>query len=237
MSGPWVCVHANEDEEEVETTVEPSGPVVAEDELDGDDGQIVVVRSQVVENVGHVLGNMFQRIYHLVDGIRADNAATATDLDHNIRRLEAFLQLLMDYVSPVSLSLQGVSLGDVAQSLAQMVGDAVGRPVTIEGGPAEGRLLADAGRLARAFGLLRLQLRPEPECTQGIQLKVATQPGAQLLTLVLVIPRGCVLERSSESEVQWAVAEKLVEIHGGALQQSATASGGVVWEIMLPLQC
>jgi hypothetical protein len=226
----------------VDTVVESITPVNAELEPTSghvaDDGQIVVIRPQVVENVGHVLGNMFQRIYHLVERTRDGDVVMAADLESNLRRLEDFLQLFMDYVSPLSLTLQSVPLADVAQSLAQQIGDAVGGAVTIEtAGPTDARLLVDAGRLARAFDLLRLQLCPEARSDEGIQLQTTARPGARLLTLEVTIPSGCLVGRSSASEIQWSVAEKLLEIHGGALQQSSTESGEVLWEIMLPLQC
>lgn len=226
----------------MDTAVESITPVNAEPEptrgRGADDGQIVEIRPQVVESVGHVLGNMFQRIYHLVERTREGDVVMAADLEGNLRRLEDFLQLFIDYVSPLSLSLQYVPLADVVQSLAQQIGDAVGYPVKVETeGPRDGRLLVDAGRLARAFGLLRLQLRPEAGCDGALQVKTTARPSARSLTLVVTIPSGCLLGRSSTSEIEWSVAEKLLEIHGGTLQQSPTVSGEVLWEIMLPLQC
>ena len=149
----------------METAVESIVPAKAEAEINSDDGQIVLIRPRVVENVGHVLGNMFQRIYHLIERTREGDVAMAADLDTSMRRLEAFLQLLMDYVSPVSLRVQDVSLADVVESVARQVGNAVGHPVTIESAvPADRLVLADAGRLARAFDLLRLRLCPQPGC-------------------------------------------------------------------------
>jgi hypothetical protein len=210
---------------------EPPGGHVA------DDGQIVVIRPQVVENVGHVLGNMFQRIYHLVERTRESDVVTAADLESSTRRLEGFLQLFMDYVSPLPLSLQYVSATDVAQSLARQLGDALSCAVKIDAKvPLDGRLLVDAGRLVRAFGLLRLQVRSEAGRSDAIQIKATARTGGRSLTLVAVLPGSYVSGRSSESEIQWSVAEKLLEIHGGALQQSSTASGEVLWQIMLPLQ-
>ena len=92
----------------VETAIgsTPGTEVEAEPQArDADDDRIVVVRPQVIDNVGHVLGNMFQRIYHLVERTRENDLVTAADLESSTRRLENFLQLLMDYVSPLSLSL------------------------------------------------------------------------------------------------------------------------------------
>lgn len=220
----------------METAVESSAPAAPEEMSGGDDGQIVVVRPRVVDTVGHVLGNMFQRIYHLIDRTRQGDVAMGADLDSSIRRLESFLQLLMDYVSPLGLSLQDVSLGDVAESLAHQLGGAVGQALAVEGaGLGQGRLQVDAGRVTRAFDLLCSQLRPASGPT-AVQLTATAAGDTRSLTLVVKIPRGCLFERSSESEIRWAVAEKLLEMHGGMLQQSSTVSGDVLWEIMLPLQ-
>lgn len=220
----------------METAVESSAPVAAEEMCSGDDGQIVVVRPRVVDTVGHVLGNMFQRIYHLVDRTREGDVAVGADLDGSIRRLESFLQLLMDYVSPLTLSVQEVTLADVAESLAQQLGAAAGHAVRVgSAGLAQGRLLADAGRVTRAFSLLCSQVRPAP-APAAIHLTATAASATRSFTLVVSIPRGCLFERSSESEIRWAVAEKLLEMHGGMLQQSSTVSGETLWEIMLPLQ-
>jgi len=220
----------------LETAVESSVPAAAEEPFSGDDGQIVVVRPRVVDTVGHVLGNMFQRIYHLVDRTREADLAAAGELDDSIRRLEGFLQLLMDYVSPLALSLQEVTVSDVADSLAHQLGDVVGQTVAIEAaGLAKAGLLVDPGRVTRAFGLLCAQLRPTSGAAR-VQLTATVASGPRALTLLVTVPGGCLFEGSSESEIRWAVAEKFLEMHGGMLQKSLTVTGDTLWEIMLPLQ-
>ena len=51
--------------EEVESAIESTGPSDAEavfrETGTGDDDRIVVIRPQVIDNIGHVLGNMFQK--------------------------------------------------------------------------------------------------------------------------------------------------------------------------------
>lgn len=200
----------------------------------GEDGQIVVVRPQVVENIGHVLGNLFQRIYHLVERSRETDAVTAADLESSTRRLEDFLQLVMDYVSPLALSYQEVSGTDVVQSLARQLSETVGCPVRVDARmPVEVRLFVDAGRLARAFALLATQIPPARDA--GLDLKAAARVGGRSLSITAVIPARLMVPRTSEAEMQWAVAEKLLEIQGGALQQTA-ALGEMQWVITLPLQ-
>src|ERR1700687_2538484 len=201
------------------------------------DAQLVVVRPHVVENIGHVLGNFFQRIYHLIDRARAADAATADQLHASTRRLEDFLQLVIDYLSPLSLSLQVVPGTEVAQSLARQVSDATGGAVKVDAKlPTESRLLVDPGRLARGFALLALMLEAVPEGDEPIQLHAVARPVSRSLALTVTIPHRYVPPHTSESEMRWALAEKFFEIQGGTLQEHAVPSGEVSWEIVLPLQ-
>jgi len=199
-------------------------------------GQLVVVRQQVVDNVGHVLGNLFQRIYHLLSQPR-DPGASADQLESTIRQLEHFLQLVLDYVSPISLTLDYVSAAEIAQSLARQVSDRIGAHVRTGAElPMEGRLLIDPGRLARCFALLATRLVENGSNSKGIELQATIRPAAGVLLLWLDIPAGLVLPCSSVSEMHWAVAEKFLEMHGGSLQAKPGPSGDVRWEITIPLQ-
>src|SRR5689334_24949438 len=94
--------------------------------------RMVVVRGEVLDTVGHVLGNLFQRLYHLVDRVSETDTLTAEELRGNAARLEAVLQLFLDYVSPIAPSLQTVGLDDVAQSLARRVSEAGGGRVNVQ---------------------------------------------------------------------------------------------------------
>ena len=202
-----------------------------------DDGQIVVVRPQVVETVGHVLGNMFQRIYHLIDVASAADATTAQALDGSTRRLEDFLQLVIDYFSPVSVVLQHIPAAEVAQGLARQISDVAACAVKIDAKlPAEARVLADPGRLARSFALLASRLRADVAGECGREVRVVGDTTATALRLVVTLPHRLVAPVSSESEIRWAVAEKLLETHGGSLREQVTPAGEVLWEIVLLLQ-
>jgi hypothetical protein len=201
------------------------------------DGQMIIVRPQVVDNVGHVLGNFFQQIYHLVAETRGGNGTAGTLLETSVGQLEDFLQLVLDYFSPAVLALQNVPATEVAQSLARQLSDTVGCPVKIEAKvQTDGRLLADPGRLARGFSLLATLLCQAPEEGTGIELRAAARPMGHALTFTVSVPKQFLAPGSSQSEMRWAVAEKLIEAHGGALQRQSVASGEVLWEIVLPLQ-
>jgi hypothetical protein len=206
------------------------------DEAAGD-GQLVVIRPQVVENIGHVLGNFFQRIYHLIERAGEAGPEAATDLRASVRRLEDFLQLVMDYVSPHAMTLQYISATEVVQSLARQLSDRVGCAVRVDAKmAAEGRLLVDPGRLARGFALLAGQLQVTPSSADMIELKAVARPAGRAMIINVVIPRRFVSPWTSELEMQWSVAEKLLDMHGGALQRKSAPSGEGSWEISVPLQ-
>jgi hypothetical protein len=215
--------------------IPPVGPSETER---GDEGQIVIIRPRVVEDIGHVLGNLFQRIYHLISQARrGDNGAAADELQAGTQRLEGFLQLVIDYVSPLYPALQHVAATDVAQSLARQISDATGCPVKIDARlSAEGQLLVDAGRLARSFGLLATQLRAGSGTDENVEVQAITRPAGRSLTLTVRMSHGQRSPRTTEAEIQWVVAQKFLETHGGTLEDRSTSSGEVLWEIVLPLQ-
>ena len=202
----------------------------------GDQDRIVLVRPAVVEHVEHVFGNLFQRIYHLADQTREQDTATAELLSGSIRQLEDFLQLVMDYFSPLPLTLQLVPAIEVAQSLAREISDAVGCPVKIDGRHCSGRLLVDPGRLVRAFALLTAQLGQAGDDQTSLQIRTAVRPSPPALVLSMSLPSHLLSRRSSATEMQWTVAEKVLESQGGELTQGPIVSGEVSWEIVLPLQ-
>lgn len=205
-------------------------PVAAEE-------HVVVIRGDVLDTVGHVLGNLFQRLYHLVDRVSESDGLTADELRGNAGRLENVLQLFLDYVSPVAPSLQAVAFLDVAQSLSQRFNEASGGRLRVQlSVPASGSVLVDPGRLARAFDLLaaRVQLRPGLEAVEPIRVELNATP-RWLEVRVGLLP-DYVAARSSEVELRWALAEKLIDLHGGTLTDLTQAAGEMQWLITLPLQ-
>lgn len=202
-----------------------------------DEDRIIVVRPAVVDHIGHVFGNLFQRIYHLSDQVRERDASTAEMLSGSIRQLEGFLQLVMDYFSPLPLTLEYVPANEVGQSLAREISETVGCPVTIEGSRhLSGRLLVDPGRMVRVFGLLAAHLRAGTGAPRPLALTTGLRPSEHSLVFSIRIPPDLLCGASPMTEMQWTVAEKVFESHGGALRQVAVSTGETSWEIELPLQ-
>jgi len=196
----------------------------------------VFVRTAVVDNVGHVLGNVFQRLYHLTNRARESDAVVAAELESSTTRLEEFLRLLLDYVSPAQLRLQSVSAAEVVQSLTQQIADVTGaRPTLNDATENRMQILADPGCLVRSFALIAAQLRSRGRSQVPA---IGGEVGRADESLVVAIRMADTRSegRSSEAEMQWAVAERLIEIQGGTLRERKESPGEVVWEVILPLQ-
>ncbi len=197
---------------------------------------VIVVRAEVLDTVGHVLGNLFQRLYFLVDRVAEASPLAAGELQANVGRLEAVLQLFLDYVTPHSPALRVVSLADIVQGAARRFEDVCGEQVRVEcvSVPA-GEVLVDAGQLTRAFDLMASRCAPRDDEAAQQVISIETTCAGGWAVLHLTVPRACLSGRNSEDELRWAMAEKLIDLHGGTLRQELSNSGGLQWLIQLPL--
>jgi hypothetical protein len=201
-----------------------------------DDGQLVVVLPEVLETAGHVLGNLFQRLYHSIEQVRDSGSSFAEDLTATGRQLEECLQLLIDYVAPLPPSLQTVPAVDIVRSLARHLEDSLSRPVNLTGRLDPGiEVMVDVARVSRAFDLLAGRARgAAPGSIAAANLAAAAASGT--LSLSVSLQAHSPLARDSLSELRWAVVEKLYEIHGGSICEEPGESGDIKWNILLPLQ-
>jgi hypothetical protein len=215
-----------------ESTLAPSPSVPERD----NDPRLLVVQPAVMESADHVFGNLFQRLYHAVDRMRGFDAASAEEFGQSTRQLEDCVQLLMDYVSPYEPALQEIEVREVVTSLVQQLTERTGSEVAVNGdGDSDGRLLVDAGRLSRAFRLLAGQLPGDLAPPARIGLSVHVDEKDALVEVALEVADLAETRRSSASELQWAVAERLFDIHGGALREQPASSGELHWKLVLPL--
>src|ERR1044071_9824306 len=104
-------------------------PLTANDEQRGGE-QLVSVRTEVLTDAEHALGNLFQRIYHVTRVAREGLGPYADRLNGTVQDLERLLELLFDYVSPVDLEMRPTSCGRVAESLAVQLRAHTGEVVT-----------------------------------------------------------------------------------------------------------
>jgi len=217
-------------------SAKPGVPVVAGvAPLPAAAAQFVVVTPEVVDSIGHVLGNLFQRLYHLVDVSRTDGAAAGDDLVMATRHLERFLRTALDYLCPTTLTYQDMSVAEVVDGWRHQIGETTGGRVETEGAAqVPGVLRVDPAVLRHSFALLASRL--SPGAGAPARLRASGGPGDRAVVVRATLPPGAVGGASSEREVEWALAEKLIELQGGALRELCGDQGGTTWEIVLPVQ-
>lgn len=198
-----------------------------------DDGVLVVVRPEVVEIADHVLGNLFQRLYHGVERVRRLDGGVAAELSTSVSELEEILQLILDYVAPFPPATSRIPAIEVVESMVKNLAPGSEAVLMALGATIDGVMVAvDPGRASRAFALLSQQLDFEHE--REVCTRVSVSRANRGIVVHLRFPVGRVATRSSTVELRWAVAEKLIELHGGTLAKSHMDSGEVEWAISLP---
>jgi hypothetical protein len=194
----------------------------------GDAVPLVGVRLEVVSEAEHAFGNLFHRLRYLAQKLDAKGVEGVAALEGALTDLEDLLRLVLDYTSPLAVVAQPVGADTVVRSLAS----ALARPVPAFGG--EGlRVIADAGHLSEAFGLMRRALGGDSGVGDPLEARVEESEGSRWLHLDGFEP-GRNGIAGGAAMVAWAQAQKLVEAQGGLLQAEGEGEG-VRWSVRLPL--
>jgi hypothetical protein len=190
------------------------------------------VHPDVLRDAEHTLGNLFQRIYHATRLNRDGLGPHADRLTAALEDLEGVVELVFDYVSPVDLELRPIPAARVAESLlshvtAQDKGNAaLGDCPTVS-------VLADTRRLRQCFQLLRRACEHEWAVADQISISVRHDADAEQAEFLVSCTSASGSNGSRADSLLWAVAARLVELHGGALQHTPSAATSTCL-IMLP---
>jgi hypothetical protein len=184
---------------------------------------------RVLSDISHELGNFFHKLYYWTDYLQekrppASEDTTATEmLGRTIRNLEGFLRVSLEYFRPLALSTIPMSVSDlVAGLLGQARSELNGTPLAVaDAGQWNGAtLLVDPGRLPSVFvqalrrvvsgvehGRVEIAVRAERRGdVDGLEVRVtALTNGAAPAAL------------NTAADVEWALAERVVALHGGEL--------------------
>jgi hypothetical protein len=199
------------------------------------------VDEAVVHDLSHELGNYFHKLYYWTDCVRsgaddpAAGASPADALDETLHRLQEFLNLALEYFQPATLNLMRLTVGDVARAFeAQIRGENPEAAVATSCGGeiAPAAVLIDTTRLSLALRLVaRLLGGSELQATFG-----RTAPGDVLE--IAVLASGASTEaaaRRAQRVVEWAVAARMLEMHGGDLVADEQRPGSASCVLHLPL--
>jgi hypothetical protein len=205
-------------------------------------GELIRVDERVLDDLSHELGNFFHKLYYWSDYIKSGaddlgpDSSASHMLDRTIHHLEDFLKVAMEYFQPVRLTciqMTGPELAGAVEALlrAEAEGERtevsaaeIGRDTAVMVDP---RLFSDALRIvirqvrsasqsgAPLFGVRARLRRAERTQKGGLEIEIDSPAGV-----------AGVAPRKGSHVLEWAVAKKFIEMHGGELfsrEQHGTA--------------
>ena len=212
----------------------------------------VVVRDEkVLAEIAHELGNFFHKLYYWSDYLKEKPARRTADstaaqmLERTIRNLEDFLKISLDYFHPTQMTFTRMAVGELVEGLLFQVRSQLnGTQVTVSDAgtwkDVEADVMVDPSHLSYAFEIAVRQLTKQigSESTVAIEIgRGARREGAGLeVEFHLRQPNeASPLFRTAEAGLEWAVAQKFVNLHGGELLERSQVPGEKELVLFLPL--
>jgi len=227
------------------------GPLAARSPaLRGEPATAVVVQEKVLAEIAHELGNFFHKLYYWSDYLKEKPAKSADStavqmLERTIKNLEDFLKTSLDYFHPTQLSFTRMGVGELLQGfLVQVRAQLNGTPITVSDDDVwrgeDAEVLIDPGHLSRAFEVavrhLTKQVGPESSVTIGLERSARRDRAGLEVGFQLRQPNeASPLFRTAEAGIEWAVAQKVVALHGGELLERNEGPEAKSLVIFLPL--
>jgi hypothetical protein len=198
----------------------------------------------VVHDLSHELGNYFHKLYYWTDCIRSaasdagSTAQPAQELEETMHRLQEFLNLALEYFQPAGLKPVRMAVADVARALeAQLRGENPDADVasSCPGDVATAALMVDPGRLSTGMRLIA-RLLGGGSGTR-LEARFAGAPRGAAVEVVVSASGGApdAAARRAQRVVEWAVARRMLELHGGDLVADEGQPGAASCVLSLPL--
>jgi signal transduction histidine kinase len=224
-------------------------PVPQQDEAH-EQGSLVVVQERVLAEIAHEIGNFFHKLYYWSDFIKSDtegarkaDSTAGQMLERTITNLEDFLKVALEYFYPIKLNFTKIGLGELLDGFMTHLGahlngnevrifrDEISEPATI---------LVDPARISQAFRIALHQVHDDLRSGGALSIRISKGqrrdfPGLEMLLEVEPKVPPSPLFRTAEAGVEWAVARKLIEMHGGEIVERFDHRGHKVVLIFLPL--
>ena len=164
-------------------------------------------------------------------------------LEGTIRDLEEFLKVTLGYFHPVTVSPVRMAATDVVEGLLFQVRNQLnGTPVEIaRAGEWSGvAAMIDPGHVSRAFEVTVRQLARQAtaESRLVIRCDVSTRRDCAGIEIEFTLEQPSEVPpfRNAEAGLEWAVAQRIVALHGGELAEHDDGSGARRVTLFLPLQ-
>ena len=212
-------------------------------------GSLVVVREHVVGEIAHELGNFFHKLYYWADYIKSESdvvkradSTVGHMLERTVASLDEFLKTTLDYFTPITLNPTNLRVDEVVEGfLTQLRSLSHGSSilVTREELVSGTVLLVDPTRVSQAFRNALHHIREDLKAgvvvvtvgresrgdLHGVEIRLELESKSATPSLL----------RGSELGVEWAVAAKLIELHGGDIIERDETNGCKVVAIFLPI--
>ncbi len=199
------------------------------------------LRMDVVDAIGHVLGNLFQRMQHLADRTAETDSLLGEEIRGAVGRLDEFLRVVLDYLSLRAIQPMALPLRTAMDALVQRLRMVLGTRARLDVQCGFDAMLdLDPGLLALGFDSLMKSLAPPRVAANPAVVRVtayvagtsgAVGPSPRAIIDVTLAPG--LVSLSAEADVHRAVAQRVIELHGGTLESRRLPSGEVLWEIHL----
>lgn len=195
---------------------------------------------RLLAEVRHELGNFLHKLYYWAEFMKEGAArgvdSTASEmLERTISDFESFLEVTLDYFSPVRLNLLRLPVRQLLGSLRGVAGcdpTADADPAFERVGVDDATILVDPTYISKAFAITAACMRGQ--CAEPAKLQVSVRaaqregfPGFEVAISASHANPSPALLRPPSAGVQWAVARKLFEMHGGEMIEEKEDRGQV----------
>jgi hypothetical protein len=190
-------------------------------------------QQKILSEVSHELGNFFHKLYYWAEYLGDREPAKEGDvtagemLQGTIKRLQDFLKTVFDYLVPVELNVVRMTADDLLNSLVGKLATRLcSTPLDVDRPEVLGSVgvLVDPARISHALEITVSQIGHQVGDASRIEVAIGTAigEGRQGIEIRVAIkhPAGDSAPfRSTEASVEWALAEKLFQLHGGNISQ------------------
>jgi len=210
----------------------------------------VIAHEKVLAEITHELGNFFHKLYYWSDYLKEEPARKSADstaaqmLERTIKNLEDFLKLALDYFHPIQLSFIRMDVAELVDGLlTQLRAHLNGTPITVADTCTRqgAEVMVDPGHLSQALEVAMRYLARQVGPDTTLRVAIANDTRQEHLGLEVGFQlhnpnEASPLFRTAEAGVEWAVAQKVVARHGGALSAHAQGVAEKTAVLFLPLR-
>ena len=230
--------------------VPAESPLPARHEERSEHGSLVVVQERVLAEISHELGNFFHKLYYWSDFIKSDSeTAKKADstaghmLERTIANLEEFLKVALEYFHPITLNFTKVPVSELLDGfMVHLASHLNGNAVEVRRDEihSPATILVDPTRISQAFRIALHHVHEDLKLGGALTVTLGTArrrdfDGLEMRLDVEPKVPASPLFRGAEAGVEWAVAQKLIELHGGEIVERYETNGRKVVMIFLPL--